>query len=66
VVIHKIFYASDRSEPVIDVAEPVIDVALQLGRYAESLQLTMVRAKHFYMLVPRFSADPPTHSATIR
>jgi len=32
----------------------------------ESLQLTMVCAMHFYPLVPRTSADPPTHSVTIK
>ena len=39
---------------------------LQLGRYTASLHLIMVRAMRFYTLVPRFSADPPTHFATIR
>ena len=39
---------------------------LQLGRCIESLLLTMVRAMRFGTLVPRFFADPPTHSANIR
>jgi len=39
---------------------------LQLKRYIDSLQLTMVRAMRLYTLVPRFSADPPTRSAAIR
>jgi len=39
---------------------------LQLGRCTESLRLTMVRAMRLYTHVPRFFADPPTHSATIR
>jgi len=38
---------------------------LQLGRFIESLWLTIVRSMNFYTLVPKFFADPPTHSATI-
>jgi len=42
------------------------DQMRQMGRCLESLRLTMVRATRFYTLVPKFLADPPTHSATIR
>jgi len=39
---------------------------LRLGRCIETQQLTMVRAMRFYTLVPRTSADHPTHRATIQ
>jgi len=39
---------------------------LRLRRCTESLQLTMVRAMRFYVLVPRSFAQLPTHSATIQ
>ena len=39
---------------------------LQLWKYKESLHLTMARAMRFYTIVPRFSADPRTHSTNIR
>ena len=36
------------------------------GKVYRKLRLTMVRAMRFYTLVPRFLADPPIYSATIR
>jgi len=37
-----------------------------IGKVYRDFELTMVRAMHMYSLVSRSSADPPTHSATIR